>query len=146
MSETESPNNAFLIAQYLIYLSLSLPVTWAVGRTLYRNGAVFLIDAFKGKETLANSVNHLLVVGFYLINCGWVIRSIGNSPVAHNFQQIIENVAGQLGTIMLILGGMHFFNIYIFNRLRVRGEQPRPPVRPSEYVMPAARIQTGERA
>ena len=55
--------NLYVVAQYLIYLSLSLSVTWAVGRTLYKNGAVFLVDTFKGREGVAESVNHLLVVG-----------------------------------------------------------------------------------
>ena len=33
---------------------------------------MFLVDVFHGNESLADSVNHLLVVGFYLINFGYV--------------------------------------------------------------------------
>src|SRR3712207_7026266 len=40
--------------------------------TLFRSGRAFLIDAFHQNEALADSVNHLLVVGFYLINLGYV--------------------------------------------------------------------------
>ncbi|MDQ3266018.1 MAG: hypothetical protein M3Y59_20590 [Myxococcota bacterium] len=58
----------FMVATYLAYLVISIGITVWVARTLQQNGRVFLVDAFLGKETLADSVNHLLVVGFYLVN------------------------------------------------------------------------------
>ena len=60
------------ISTYLIYLALSIALTIWVARTLHKNGRVFLVDVFHGNETLADSVNHLLVVGFYLVNIGFV--------------------------------------------------------------------------
>jgi hypothetical protein len=53
---------------YVIYLALSIALTVWVARTLHRNGRVFLIQAFRGREDMADAVNHLLVVGFYLWN------------------------------------------------------------------------------
>jgi len=134
-------NNSYIVSQYLIYLALSLSVTWAVGRTLYKNGAVFLVDTFKGREGLAESVNHLLVVGFYLVNFGWVIRGVRSTREVINSQQMIENIASDLGSVLLILGAMHFLNLYLFNRIRARGESLRnreqPPLRPAEFWRPA---------
>lgn len=130
-------DNPYVLVQYFLYLSLSMSVTWAVGRTLHKNGAVFLVDAFKGRETLAASVNHLLVVGFYLVNFGWVIRGVRVDGPVWSFQGVIENICQSLGTVLLLLGVMHFANIYIFNRMRNRSERPRhelPPVRPSEFL------------
>lgn len=60
------------ITTYLLYLAISIALTIWVGRTLFKNGRVFLVDVFHGNESLADSVNHLLVVGFYLINFGYV--------------------------------------------------------------------------
>ena len=60
------------VTAYLIYLSVAVAMTVWVARTLHKNGRVFLVQAFRGKEDMADSVNHLLVVGFYLINIGYV--------------------------------------------------------------------------
>ncbi|MBL0267027.1 MAG: hypothetical protein IPQ05_25110 [Leptospiraceae bacterium] len=56
---------------YSVYVLISILVTVWVARTLSKNGRIFLIDAFHSDE-LADSVNHLLVVGFYLINSGYI--------------------------------------------------------------------------
>lgn len=63
----------YIVESYLIYLVISVAVTVWVATTLHRNGRVFLVDAFGGNEKMADSVHHLLVVGFCLINVGFVI-------------------------------------------------------------------------
>ena len=60
------------VLTYLVYLGISVAMTIWVARTLHKNGRIFLVDVFHGNEPLADSVNHLLVVGFYLINLGYV--------------------------------------------------------------------------
>jgi hypothetical protein len=128
--------NPFILVQYLAYLGISLAVTWGVGRTLYKNGAAFLADTFIGKEKLADAVNHLLLVGFYLINCGWVVLSLKTSSPAMNAQEVLENLASKIGSVLVVLGVMHFFNLYVFNRMRRRAlaERTPPPVMPSEHL------------
>jgi hypothetical protein len=69
--QTEAgPGAGPAIWTYLAYLLISVALTVWVARTLHRNGRIFLVDSFLGNEPLADSVNHLLVVGFYLINIG----------------------------------------------------------------------------
>jgi hypothetical protein len=80
-----------------------------VGRTLYKNGLVFLVDAFRGNRELANSVNHLQVVGFYLINVGYVARALTTNQHVNSLRTAIELVSTKLGTIVPVLGVMHFF-------------------------------------
>ena len=63
--------NAMVIT-YLTYILLSIGLTVWVAQTLYRSGRIFLVDVFRGNEAVADSVNHLLIVGFYLINLGYV--------------------------------------------------------------------------
>jgi hypothetical protein len=126
----------YIEGSYLVYLAISLSVTVWVARTLYKNGRVFLVDAFHGNNELAGSVNHLLVVGFYLINVGYVTHALTTDRNIDNFRNAIELVSTKIGTILLVLGAMHFFNLYIFNRLRLRGfEQLQvPPIAPDARI------------
>ena len=126
----------YIVESYLVYLVISLAVTVMVARTLHKNGRVFLVDAFRGNAELAGSVNHLLVVGFYLINVGYVTQALTTDRTADSPRTAIELVSSKLGTILLVLGVMHFFNLYVFNRLRRRGLESLdgPPVPPDARV------------
>jgi hypothetical protein len=98
---------------YLLYLAISIVLTVWVARTLSKNGRVFLIDSFASNERLADSINHLLVVGFYLINMGYVTLALklGDKPV--NPQGAIEFLSTKVGLVLLVLGAMHFFNVFV---------------------------------
>jgi len=109
-----------IIITYSLYLIITFSVTIWVARTLFKNGKVFLIDIFHGNKELADSVNNLLVVGFYLINIGYAVFTLKLTNSIANTQEIIENLSFKIGLIILILGGMHFFNLYIFFTLRKR--------------------------
>jgi hypothetical protein len=111
----------YIIYAYGFYLLASIVLTIWVARTLHRNGRVFLLDAFGGNAALADSVNHLLVVGFYLINIGYVALMLKESRAPENLRETIEFLSTKMGLVLLILGGMHFFNLYVFSRLRRRG-------------------------
>jgi hypothetical protein len=123
---------------YLAYLGTALPLTVAVGRTLHRNGRVFLVDAFHGNEPLADSVNHLLVVGFYLVNCGWAVQNMAVYGEVRDHAEVLEHLADGVGTVLLVLGGMHFFNLWVLSRLRKKGlaHMEPPPVLPNEFLPP----------
>ena len=127
-----------LVTTYLIYLVVSVMLTIWVGRTLYRNGIVFLVDVFAGNATLAGSVNHLLVVGFYLINFGFVCLSLKLGYSVADARASIEALASKIGTVLVVLGGMHFFNLYVFSRIRGRSSASLPPVDPDGYTRLAA--------
>jgi len=107
-----------IVQTYVAYTIVTIILTILVAQTLYRNGRVFLIDVFHGNEALADSVNRLLVVGFYLINLGYVSLMLKIENPVINVQQSIEALAGKLGLVMLVLGGMHFINLAVFNRMR----------------------------
>src|SRR6185503_8231445 len=122
----------YIELSYGVYLAISLAVTVWVARTLHKNGRIFLVDAFHGNAELAQSVNHLLVVGFYLINLGYVAQALTTERSVETLRTSIEMVSQKIGLILFVLGVMHFFNLYVFHRLRRRGqEQPgHPPVKP----------------
>jgi hypothetical protein len=107
-------------ACYFIYLVISVALTVWVARTLHKNGRVFLVDAFHGNAELADSVNHLLVVGFYLINIGYIALALGTKAPLFTLREAIELESVKIGVVLLILGGMHFFNILVFAKMRHR--------------------------
>ncbi len=112
---------------YGAYLALSLAATIWVAKTLHASGRVFLVRAFHNDETLADSVNRLLVVGFYLINIGYVARAMQTGQVLESARDAIELVVGKVGLILLVLGAMHLLNLFVFNHLRVRGQEHAAP-------------------
>ena len=129
----------YTLWSYLGYLSISVALTVWVGRTLHKNGRVFLVDAFHGNEQIADSVNHLLLVGWYLLNVGYVSLALklwNNKPT--NEREVIEFLSFKIGLVLLVLGAMHFLNVFIFSRWRKRallGRTP-PPIRPQSYLAP----------
>src|SRR5205085_6490253 len=75
---------------YLAYLGISVALTIWVARTLHKNGRIFLVDSFLGNDALADSVNHLLVVGFYLVNIGFVALALKHGDKATDLQTALE--------------------------------------------------------
>lgn len=110
----------WLILTYLTYIGVSIAVTVWVARTLHRNGRVFLVDAFLGNEPLADSVNHLLVVGFYLLNVGYVLLALKYGAIVANAHEAVEVLSTKIGLVLLVLGAVHFFNLFVFAKLRRR--------------------------
>jgi len=108
----------FHITSYTAYLVITISITIWVAHTLFKNGKTFLIDIFHKNEKLADSVNHLLIVGFYLINIGYTITSLKILGNIDSTQVLIEKLSIKIGFILLVLGGMHFLNLMIFFKLR----------------------------
>lgn len=108
----------FTIWSYVIYLTVSIGLTIWVGRTLFKNGRIFLVDTFHGHEALADSVNHLLLVGFYLINIGYVSMALQYGDHPGDAQQVIEVLSLKLGFVLLLLGLIHVMNLYVLSRMR----------------------------
>jgi hypothetical protein len=132
---------SFTVYTYLLYLAISIALTVWVARTLHKNGRVFLVDVFRGNTELADSVNHLLVVGFYLVNLGYVALALRADQDVTNVQMLIEALSRKVGLVLLVLGLMHFFNLYVFSRMRRRSrlESNLPPVAPDACLAAGAR-------
>ena len=123
------------LSTYLIYLVLSIALTIWVARTLHKNGRVFLVDVFHGHEALADSVNHLLVVGFYLINFGSISLALKLGYAVQTAEQSVEALSVKIGMVLLVLGGMHLFNLFVFSRMRRRSTtHHQPPVGPDAFT------------
>lgn len=129
----------YVVYSYIAYLTISIGLTIWVARTLMKNGRVFLIDSFLENEALADSVNHLLVVGFYLVNFGYVSLALKYGVRPTDLSEAIETLSTKVGVVLLVLGAMHFFNLYLFSKLRRRAllRTQKPPVLPERFIEPA---------
>jgi hypothetical protein len=128
----------YVVGAYASYLVISIALTVWVAKTLSRNGRIFLVDSFLGNADLADSVNRLLVVGFYLVNVGYVTLALKYGDKPQDLAGAIEALSTKVGLVLLVLGGMHFFNLYIFSKMRRRGllRTQKPPVTADAMVQP----------
>ncbi|MEO3974075.1 hypothetical protein [Streptomyces sp. CAU 1734] len=125
------------VVGYIVYLVISVALTVWVARTLSRNGRIFLSDVMHGNEKLADAVNHLLVVGFYLVNLGFVALYLRVAETTENARGLFEALSVKLGVVLLVLGVMHLCNVFVLNRIRRRGVMEReqiPPVPPQSWT------------
>lgn len=109
-----------LVAGYLIYLLLSITIMVFVGNTLHRHGRLFLIDVFHGNRHLADTVNHLLLVGFYLVNIALVLLLMRSRAELTDELSLAEFLADKLAVVFTTLGVMHFFNVAVLMEVRDR--------------------------
>lgn len=127
------------VTTYLAYLLVAVPLTVWVASTLSRHGLVFLEDVFADSEGLAVAVNRLLVVGFYLLNLGFVSLYLRSDTAVVDLRGLLEELSLKVGVVSLVLGGLHFANVYVFNamRRRQRMESLRiAPLPPQGYLPP----------
>ncbi len=130
----------YAVYAHLAYLFISIATPIWVARTLMKNGRIFLIDTFHQNAALADAVNNLLVVGFYLINVGYVALALKYGERPTDLAGSIEAMSTKVGLVLLVLGAMHFLNLYVFSRVRRKAllRNQKPPVSPEQFVSPVA--------
>jgi hypothetical protein len=121
-------NTNYLLIAYLVYLPVSIFLTWYVAHILFKNGRIFMLDIFHGKTEIALATNKLFEVGFYLLNVGfalWILEIYGE---VLNPQGIIEVLSKKIGGFAIYLGVMLFLNLYLFFRGRKASRLNTAPV------------------
>lgn len=125
------------VVTYLLYLVLAIPLTLWVARALHRYGKVFLVDVFHGDDVLAHAVNQLLVIGFYLLNLGYVALFMTSSRSVGTSRRVLEVLSTKVGGVAIVLGVVHFANVWAFNAFRRRAvlrARSVPPVEPNAFT------------
>ncbi|GAA3906014.1 hypothetical protein [Actinoplanes auranticolor] len=118
---------------YLAYLIVSIALTVWVATTLSRNGLVFLEDVFADSR-LARAVNQLLVMGFYLLNLGFVAVAMRSDARVPDAARALETLSYKIGFVLLVLGVLHVCNVFFLGRYRrgrLRQQQGMPPLPPA---------------
>ena len=133
------PDQGNTLTVYAVYAVLAVSLTVWLARTLYRNGTAFLEDVFEDRPGLAHAVNRLLVTGFYMLNLGYALYLLraGRSLTPFDAVQFLVN---RLALLLVTLAMIHFVNVLVFWRIRVRREQRSlpHPVGPQMFLPPAA--------
>jgi hypothetical protein len=136
-----------IAATYGAYLAISVGLTIAVGSALSRSGRVVLASVFGGDASLAQAVSRLLVVGFYLLNLGFVALTVRTLGQITSPRQAFGVLFSKIGEELLVLGALHVANIVIVTRFRRRqrpgpdpvpGRAPPPPRKPGRPGSPVA--------
>lgn len=102
-------------AAYGVYLVLSIALTIWVARALSSTGEIFLVRCFGQDLELAQSTNRLLVIGFYLVNLGFVCYRLQFWRPGEMY--VIAEIGSRIGVTLLVLGVMHFFNMMMIARM-----------------------------
>jgi hypothetical protein len=126
------------LTDYVVYLVASVLLTVWVGNSLFRNGRPFLVSVFQ-EAGLADSVNRLLVVGFYLVNFGAAALLINAGGTPGSLADMVQETVTRIGVVLLVLGCMHFFNMFLFKMIRRplmkrAATAPPPPYQPGAQV------------
>ena len=130
----------WIAASYLTYLAVTVPLTIWVASTLSSNGRVFLEDVFTENAALADAINKLLVVGFYLLNVGFVLLYLRTGGLVSDLSE--PDGGGQReGRRRDGRARPH----PLHQRLRLQrdppsgpdGELPHPPLPPQQFLNPA---------
>jgi len=111
----------------MIYLPIAIILTIYVSKMLFKNGKLFMIDIFKGKEDIALATNRLFEIGFYLINIGWALLilkiSVSQKITEISYQALIEKLSLKIGGFSIYLGIMLMLNLFFFLRGRRKSRQ-----------------------
>lgn len=124
--------NSKILIGYLIYLPIVIVLTIYVSKILFKNGKLFMIDIFKGKEDIALATNKLFEVGFYLINIGFAlfIMKIYNSSINPiNYQTLTEILSKKIGGFTIYLGLMLFVNLFLFFRGKRKSKETKRTIK-----------------
>ncbi|MEL7157568.1 MAG: hypothetical protein AAFN30_13320 [Actinomycetota bacterium] len=129
--------DATAIGFYLVYAAIAVGLVVFLARTLQRNGATFLTDVFDQPD-LANAVNQLLVIGFYLLNLGYAFLIYQLQPDYAGVIEAFNELTLKLGLLLLSLGVIHLLNMAVFWRIRTHRERGYRP-NPGAYTPPPPR-------
>ena len=110
------------IAASIIYILITGYITVYVGQVLYKNGRHFILRMLED-EALTDSVNRILLTGYYLVNLGYVSIMLTMRAPVDTMQDLIASLSTSIGRIVLTLAVMHYFNIAViilWNKLNIK--------------------------
>ena len=132
--------NYFIVKGYAVYLPIVIGLTYYVAHTLFKNGKVFMLDIFKGREDIAVATNTLFKVGFYLLNLGFALMILQIVDSEYNpldtYQELIEVLSTKIGGFSIYLGVMLFMNLLLFFRGKKKSKEGQKKVSVPPYYPP----------
>lgn len=96
---------------YIVYLIIAAIIVFVVGYLFYHYGAVYMHVIFPQQTDVARMVNGLILIGYYLLNLGFILYFLKKVQHFSNWNEAIFFIADQLSNTVLIIALMHYNNI-----------------------------------
>jgi hypothetical protein len=125
MGTPGSNGNSIIVS--IIYVAVAVGLTIWLAQTLFRSGTAFLRDVFADKPELADALNRLLVVGFYMLSLGYALFILRASRSLDGFDAV-QFLINRLALLLVSLAAIHFVNVTVFWKIRGRREQRHLPM------------------
>jgi len=117
---------SYKLVAYILFILVVAYVTIRVGWIFYKNGEVYLKRMLPDDHHLVQSINKMLLIGYYLLNLGYAAVSIVQWEPVVVLTDVFHAVATYSGQIILLLGLMHYFNmLWILFYARYKDKQER---------------------
>lgn len=101
------------VSSYIIFLTLMIFIIVYVGRYFYTNGRVFIISLFNNNIALADQVNKLLLIAYYLFNIGYAFMKLKQWQHIINIENLLATLARNVAILIIILAVTHYFNMFL---------------------------------
>ena len=98
---------------YIIYLFITYLITVHVGLIFYRNGRIYILRLLRDDERMTDSINRILLTGYYLLNLGYAALMIRFWKTVKDWPDLIASISSMTGKIMLTLAVIHFLNMAV---------------------------------
>jgi hypothetical protein len=99
------------IGAYIIYLALMIFIIVYVGKYFYTNGRVFIISLLNDNVALADQINKLLLIAYYLFNIGYAFMTLNRWQKLSNTEMLFSSLSWNMGGLILILAVTHYLNM-----------------------------------
>lgn len=107
------------VCAYIAFLTLMIFIIVYAGRYFYSNGRIFIISLFNGNVVLADGLNKLLLIGYYLLNIGYSFIKLKQWQKISSLEMLFSSLASNIGVLVFILAIIHYFNmgvIYLLSK------------------------------
>jgi hypothetical protein len=98
----------------LIYWCIAGFICLGLGNALYRRGFHLLGFVFESRSHWVQPINTILLCGFYLVNAGISIIHFKQNEDLATAVERFEFLSWTVGSLLMIIGGMHLFNVLFF--------------------------------
>ncbi len=104
------------IVAYIIYLLITAVIILYVGNVCFQNGKIFIHNLLQKNKVLADQINKLLLIGYYLLNIGYCSMTLVSWAVIETKLELFEILSYKVSVIILIIAVMHYINILVLNK------------------------------
>lgn len=103
---------------YLLFILISGYITIYVGWVCYTNGYLYVLELFQHNEAIVKSLNQLLLIGYYLVNLGFILYGLHSWERIDTLVEMLNLVSFKISIVLVSLCYLHFQNIILIYLIR----------------------------